>query len=283
MNPAQRRKKPLNLASALLFVFMLIVSVAVLAPVAVVANTSLKTKKELYLGSPLELPKEWKFDNYAAAAQRLHMETTFLNTVLYTAVSVLILGFFSAATAWVIARNRGRFYKLTYLYFITGLLVPFQALFLPIYIVGFQLHLTNTVYGIILMYVATGLPFGVFLMTSFMSTVPLELEEAAKMDGCTVYRTFFQVVFPLLQPAVATLIILQAFGIWNDYLLASLYVSETRLKTLTVFLQQLFSSTSRDYNTAMAAIMISTLPVVALFVSLQKYFIKGLAAGAVKG
>jgi len=122
-----------------------------------------------------------------------------------------------------------------------------------------------------------------FAVTSFMTTVPLELEEAAKIDGCSVYRTFFQVVLPLLQPAVATLVILQAFGIWNDYLLASLYVSETRLKTLTVFLQQLFSSTSRDYNTAMAAIMISTVPIVVLFVFLQKYFIKGLAAGAVKG
>lgn len=266
-----------------LFALMVAVSLAILTPVAMVANTSFKTKKELYLGNPLDLPKEWKPDNYIAAADRLHMETTFVNTVLYTVVSVLVLGFLSAATAWVLARTRTPLSKFTYLYFITGLLVPFQALFLPIYIVGFQLHLTNTAFGIVLMYVATGLPFGVFLMTSFMSTVPLELEEAAKIDGCSVYRTFFQVVLPLLQPAVATLVILQAFGIWNDYLLASLYVSQTRLKTLTVFLQQLFSSTSRDYNTAMAAIMISTLPVVVLFVSLQRFFIKGLAAGAVKG
>jgi len=263
--------------------FLIVVSVAILMPVLVVANTSFKTKKELYVGSPLELPQSLRPDNYLAAYQRLHVETTFVNTVAYTAISVVILGFLSAAGAWVIARNRGRFYKVTYLYFITGLLIPFQALFLPIYIIGFQLHLTNTFYGIILMYVATGLPFGIFLMTSFMTTVPLDLEEAAKIDGCSVYRTFFQIVLPLLQPAVATLIILQAFGIWNDYLLASLYVSETRLKTLTVFMQQLFSTTSRDYNTAMAAIMISTLPIVALFVSLQKYFIKGLAAGAVKG
>jgi len=276
-------KKTGTLERWALHAFMVVVALAILTPVAMVVNTSFKTKKELYTANPLDLPQNWQLDNYTAAFQKLHMETTFVNTVLYTVVSVLILGFLSAASAWVIARNRGRFYKATYLYFITGLLVPFQALFLPIYIIGFQLHLTNTAYGIVLMYVATGLPFGVFLMTSFMTTVPLELEEAAKMDGCSVYRTFFQVVLPLLQPAVATLVILQAFGIWNDYLLASLYVSETRLKTLTVFLQQLFSSTARDYGTAMAAIVISTLPIVALFVSLQKYFIKGLAAGAVKG
>jgi len=276
-------KRRFSWGRAGLFAAMVVVALAVLTPIAMVANTSFKTKKELYVGNPLALPQEGKLDNYLAAGQRLHMETTFVNTVLYTVVSVLVLGFLSAASAWVIARNRSRFYRFTYLYFVVGLLVPFQALFLPIYIIGFQLHLTNTAYGIVLMYVATGLPFGIFLMTSFMTTVPLELEEAAKIDGCSVYRTFFQVVFPLLQPAVATLIILQAFGIWNDYLLASLYVSETRLKTLTVFLQQLFSSTSRDYNTAMAAIVVSTTPIVVLFVFLQKYFIKGLAAGAVKG
>jgi raffinose/stachyose/melibiose transport system permease protein len=276
-------KRRFSWGRAGLFAAMVVVALAVLTPIAMVANTSFKTKKELYVGNPLALPQEGKLDNYLAAGQRLHMETTFVNTVLYTVVSVVVLGFLSAASAWVIARNRSRFYRFTYLYFVVGLLVPFQALFLPIYIIGFQLHLTNTAYGIVLMYVATGLPFGIFLMTSFMTTVPLELEEAAKIDGCSVYRTFFQVVFPLLQPAVATLIILQAFGIWNDYLLASLYVSETRLKTLTVFLQQLFSSTSRDYNTAMAAIVVSTTPIVVLFVFLQKYFIKGLAAGAVKG
>jgi raffinose/stachyose/melibiose transport system permease protein len=267
----------------ILFVVMLVVAAVVLTPVAMVVNTSFKTKKELYVGSPMDLPHSFNLDNYAAATERLHLETTFTNTVLYTTSSVVILCLLSAGSAWVIARAASRWGKWTYLYFIIGLLVPFQALFLPIYIIGFKLQLTNTPWGIVLMYVATGLPFGVFLMTSFMSTVPVELEEAALMDGSSVFRTFFRIVLPLLQPAIATLVILQAFNIWNDYLLASLYVSESRLKTLTVFMQQLFSSTSRDYNTAMAAIVISTAPIVVLFVFLQRYFIKGLAAGAVKG
>lgn len=164
-----------------------------------------------------------------------------------------------------------------------GILIPYQALFLPIYIIGFNLHLTNTRYGIIFMYVATGISFGVFLMNSFMSTVPLELEEAARIDGCSVYRTYFSVVLPLLRPAMATLVIMQAFQIWNDYLLASLYVSKNDLKTLTVSIQSLFSAQSNDYTTAMAAIVISVLPIVILFLALQKYFIKGMTVGAVKG
>ena len=120
-------------------------------------------------------------------------------------------------------------------------------------------------------------------MNSFMSTVPLELEEAARIDGCSVYRTYFSVVLPLLRPAMATLVIMQAFQIWNDYLLASLYVSKNDLKTLTVSIQSLFSAQSNDYTTAMAAIVISVLPIVILFLALQKYFIKGMTVGAVKG
>ena len=178
---------------------------------------------------------------------------------------------------------RSKFFKFCYVYFIVGILIPYQALFLPIYIIGFNLHLTNTRYGIIFMYVATGISFGVFLMNSFMSTVPLELEEAARIDGCSVYRTYFSVVLPLLRPAMATLVIMQAFQIWNDYLLASLYVSKNDLKTLTVSIQSLFSAQSNDYTTAMAAIVISVLPIVILFLALQKYFIKGMTVGAVKG
>lgn len=137
-------------------------------------------------------------------------------------------------TAWAIARCKQKFFKFCYVYFIVGILIPYQALFLPIYIIGYNLNLTNTRIGIILMYVATGISFGVFLMNSFMSTVPIELEEAARIDGCSILRTYFSVVLPLLKPA-------------------------------------------------MAAIVISVLPIAILFIALQKYFIKGMTVGAVKG
>jgi raffinose/stachyose/melibiose transport system permease protein len=264
-------------------VFMVIIAAAILLPVFTVVNFSLKTKKELYVDNPLDLPHALYLDNYENALDRLKVGTTFVNTFLYTALSVFFLALLSGAAAWAIARNRGRFFRFTYLYFLLGILIPFQALFLPIYIVGSRLHLTNTFYGIIMMYVATGLSFSIFLMTSFMSQVPVELEEAAQMDGASIYRTYFRVVLPLLTPAIATLVILQAFAIWNDYLLASLFVSSSRLKTLNVLFQQLFSTTSSNYSTAMAGVVISVVPISVLFVALQRYFIKGLAAGAVKG
>jgi raffinose/stachyose/melibiose transport system permease protein len=264
-------------------VIMSVLAVLFIAPLLMIINYSFKTKKELYLTSPLSLPSSFQLDNYKKAFDKLDLATTFTNTFLYTAVSVLILALLCGTTAWAIARCRARFFKFCYIYFIVGILIPYQALFLPIYIIGYRLNLTNTRYGIIFMYVATGISFGVFLMNSFMSTVPIELEEAARIDGCSVFRTYFTVVMPLLKPAMATLIIMQAFQIWNDYLLASLYVSKKDLKTLTVAIQSLFSAQTSDYTTAMAAIVISVLPIAILFMSLQKYFIKGMTVGAVKG
>ena len=264
-------------------IIMTLAAVLFIAPLFIILNYSFKGKRELYLSSPLALPESLNFDNYAAAFKKLDLGTTFVNTLFYTVTSVLILALLCGMTAWAIARCSRKFFKFAYIYFIVGILIPYQALFLPIYMIGFRLNLTNTRHGIIFMYVATGVSFGVFLMNSFMSTVPLELEEAARIDGCSVFRTYFSVVLPLLKPAMATLVIMQSFQIWNDYLLASLYVSKKQLKTLTVAIQSLFSAQSSDYTTAMAAIVISVLPIAVLFLSLQKYFIKGMTVGAVKG
>lgn len=264
-------------------IIMTVLAVIFLAPLFIIVNYSFKTKKELYLGSPLSLPQSLNLENYQKAFDKLNLKMTFFNTFFYTAVSVLILALLCGMTAWAIARCKRKFFKFAYVYFIVGILIPYQALFLPIYTIGYRMNLTNTRYGIILMYVATGISFGVFMMTSFMSTVPVELEESARIDGCSIFKTYFTIVMPLLKPAMATLIIMQSFQIWNDYLLASLYVSKKQLKTLTVSIQSLFSAQSSDYTTAMAAIVISVLPIAILFMSLQKYFIKGMTVGAVKG
>lgn len=270
-------------ANFIVQILMTIVALVYIFPLVIIVMYSFKTKKELYLNSPLSLPQSLNLENYFKAFDKLNMQATFINTLFYTGVSVVILAILCGVTAWAIARCRHKFFKFCYVYFIIGILIPCQALFLPIYTIGYKLNLTNTRYGIIFMYVATGISFGVFLMTSFMSTVPLELEESARIDGCSIYRTYFKIVLPLLKPAMATLIIMEAFQIWNDYLLASLYVSKKQLKTLTVAISSLFSAQSSDYTTAMAAIVISVLPVSILFIALQKYFVKGMTVGAVKG
>lgn len=271
-------------ASTLLIqVIVLAAALFFIAPLFIVVNYSFKTKRELYTGNPLALPQALSWENYAAAFERLNLSVTFLNTVFYTVASVVILALVCGSAAWAIARCKNRFFKFAYYYFILGIMIPAQALFLPIYIVGFRTGLVNTRSGVILMFIATNISFGVFLMTSFMSTIPIELEEAARIDGCSVFRTYFLIVFPLLKPAMATLVIMQSFQIWNDYLMSSLYVSNTKLRTMSVAIQSLFSQQTSDYSTAFAAIVLSALPVIVLFVTLQKYFIKGMTVGAVKG
>mgnify|MGYP002625952780 CR=1 FL=1 len=260
-----------------------IIALLWILPLFIIVNYSFKTKKELYINNPLSLAKSFNLDNYVNAFGRLNLVVTFCNTALYTVCSVLLLAVLSSAAAWAISRNRGRLFRFAYVYFIVGILIPAQALFLPIYVIGYKLSLVNTRIGIILMFVATNLSFGVFLMTSFMTTVPMELEEAARIDGYSLYQIYFFIVVPLLKPAMATLVILQSFQIWNDYLMSSLYVSSNSLKTITVAIQSLFSQQASDYTTAFAAITISVLPIAVLFLSLQKYFVKGLTVGAVKG
>lgn len=282
-NQEEVLSQPYTKSTLIVQIFMTVVALIFIAPLLIIVNYSFKTKKELYLDSPLALPSSFNMDNYKQAFDKLDLVTTYTNTLIYTAISVLILALLCGTTAWAIARCKAKFFNFCYIYFIIGILIPYQALFLPIYIIGYKMNLTNTRFGIIFMYIATGISFGVFLMTSFMSTVPLELEEAARIDGCSVFRTYFSIVMPLLKPAMATLVIMQSFQIWNDYLLASLYVSKNSLKTLTVAIQSLFSAQSSDYTTAMAAIVISVLPIAILFISLQKYFIKGMTVGAVKG
>ena len=278
-----RERKRYTGATLITQILVLLAALLFLAPLLIILNFSFKTKKELYVGNPLALPQSLNLTNYSNAFQKLNLSVTFLNTALYTLVSVLILALLCGAAAWAIARNKGRFYQFAYLYFIIGILIPAQALFLPIYIVGYRTGLVNTRVGVILMFIATNISFGVFLMTSFMTTVPVELEEAARIDGCSIYRTYFTIVMPLLKPAMATLVIMQSFQIWNDYLMSSLYVSTNKLKTLTVAIQSLFSQQSSDYSTAFAAIVLSVLPIAILFICLQKYFIKGMTVGAVKG
>lgn len=281
--PITAERKKYTAGTLVTQLMVMIAAVFFASPLFIVLSYSFKTKKEIYTGNPLSLPEALNFENYATAFKKLNLTTTMLNTLVYTAVSVVILSLVCGAAAWAIARNRKKFYKFAYFFFIIGLLIPAQALFLPIYTVGFHTGMVNTRLGVIFMFIATNISFGIFLMNSFMTTIPIELEEAAKIDGCSIIGTYFRIVLPLLKPAIATLIIMQSFQIWNDYLMSSLFVSTNDLKTVTVAIQALFSQQTSDYTTAFAAIVISVLPVCILFIVLQKYFIKGMTVGAVKG
>ncbi len=260
-----------------------VVCVLFLFPILMIINFSFKTKKELYLGSPLSLPAAFNLENYANAVNKLNLGTAFLNSFLYTAVSVVIMALLCTVTAWAIARGRSKLFRGLLVYFVIGYLVPSQALMMPIYRIWNSMGMTNSRVGLILLYISTGMSFGIFMQTNFMSTIPVELEEAARIDGCNVYQTFYKIVLPLVRPSFATIIVVQSFSIWNDFLLTSLMISREKLRTVTLALKLLFSQNDKDYATAMAGIILSAIPIIIVFLAMQKQLIKGMTAGAVKG
>lgn len=264
-------------------VFAALLAAVFVFPILMIINFSFKTKQELYMDSPLSFPGAFRFDNFENAVVKLHLDTAFMNSLFYTVVSVLVMALLCTITAWAIARGKKKFFRFALVYFVIGILVPAQALMLPIYQIWNFLGLINTRLGLILLYIATGMSFGIFLQTNFMSTVPVELEEAARIDGCNVYQTFFVIVLPLVRSSFATMVIIQAFNIWNDFMLTSLMVSRENLRTVTLALKLLFSDFAKDYSTAMAGIILSSIPIIILFLCMQKQFIKGMTVGAVKG
>ena len=261
----------------------LLVAVFFVFPLVIILNNSFKTTPELVLNFPLSMPGSLNFENYTNAWNKLQLGSAFLNSLIYTGVSVVLIAVICSITAWAIARGQSKFFSACRVYFIIGILIPAQALVLPIYLLWNSMGLINSRPGLIALYVSTGLSFGIFLQTNFMKTVPIDIEEAARIDGCNVYQTFFKVVMPLLKAPMATLIITQSFSIWNDYMLANLMIQSKAKRTVIIAMKTLFSTTKNDYATAMAAIILSATPIIVLFVALQKQFIKGMTIGAVKG
>ena len=261
----------------------LVVSLFFIFPILMIINNAFKTKQELILNPPLSLPGSFNLDNFHTAWKKLELGTAFANSFMYTAISVLLIAMLCTITAWAIARGGMRLFKAARIYFLIGILIPAQALCLPIYLLWNSMGLINSRVGLIALYVSTGFSFGIFLQTNFMKTVPIDIEEAAVIDGCNVYQTFFRVVMPLLKAPMATLIIVQSFTIWNDFMLTNLVVQSKSMRTVILAMKTLFSTSENDYSSAMAAIILSATPVIVLFVALQKQFIKGMTIGAVKG
>lgn len=280
---AKAERKPYTWSDFGMQVIVFLVAVFFIFPLLIILNNSFKTTPELVLNFPLSMPESLNLTNYTTAWNKLELGSAFLNSLIYTGVSVVLIAVLCSITAWAIARGQSRFFSFCRVYFIIGILIPAQALVLPIYLLWNSMGLINSRPGLIALYVSTGLSFGIFLQTNFMKTVPIDIEEAARIDGCNVYQTFFKVVMPLLKAPMATLIITQSFSIWNDYMLANLMIQSKAKRTVIIAMKTLFSTTKNDYATAMAAIILSATPIIILFVALQKQFIKGMTIGAVKG
>ena len=270
--------------NAVLLALLIFFAAAFVFPVAVVLINSFKAKFSIST-APFALPLGTDFvglSNYIEGIKSTGFVSAFAWSLFITVFSIAAILIFTSMCAWYIVRVKSKFTSLLYYALVFSMIVPFQMVMFTMSKVANVLRLDNP-FGIILIYLGFGAGLSVFMFTGFIKTVPLGIEEAATIDGCTPFQTYWQVVFPILKPTAITVAILNTMWIWNDYLLPYLVIGSD-YKTIPIAVQYLKGGYgSVDMGAMMAMLVLSIIPVVVFYLFGQKYIIKGVAAGAVKG
>ncbi len=272
-----------TLQKALLYLAIIVFCVIVISPLVIVFSSSLRTPENQT--SPLNLFIEFSGASYFRAFSNMNYLMELLNSIMTTAGSVLVIVVIATMAAYPIGRIKTKLAKFLYYFFISGLIVPSQMVIVPIAQTISRLGIPNNRFTPMLMFITCSLPFSVFLFAGFMKSVPVEIEEAAYIDGATLPRRFSTVVFPLLQPAVVSCVITQGLWIWNDYFYPMVFVSKKAQYSLPVGMLQFLGDKENpaQWNVLFAACVLCALPLIVAFLLLQKQFVNGIAAGAVKG
>lgn len=244
---------------------------------------SLKDNNEIFGGNIVGLPRHWRFGNYKTALFGANVLQYLGNSVFVTAVTIFLTVLFSATAAYAIKRMRWKRSSLFMSIILMGMMIPIHAALLPLFIVLSRMHILNSYLALIIPYVAFGLPMAVYLFTSFFASIPAEMEEAAAIDGCGIYRIFFRIVFPLVRPAIATVSIFTFIATWNELMFAVTFVNKQQYKTLTVGIMSMVGAYTTKWGEIGAGLMIATLPTVLIYLLLSNQVQNSLVAGAVKG
>jgi raffinose/stachyose/melibiose transport system permease protein len=267
-----------------LFAFLLILAILYLAPILIVLMNSFKGRFFIS-DTPFALPNSQTFvgiQNYFSGIAKTGFIQAFWYSLFITVFSVATIILFTSMTAWAITRVKSKISSLFYYLLVFSMIVPFQMVMFTMSKMANILHLDNPV-GIIVIYLGFGAGLSVFIFSGFIKSIPIEVEEAATIDGCTPIQTFFLVVFPILKPIYITVSILNTMWIWNDYLLPYLVIG-SNYKTIPIAVQYLQGGYgSRDMGAMMAMLVLAIVPIVIFYLTSQKYIIEGVVAGAVKG
>lgn len=279
-------KKSIRPADIPLYAILVFLTVVFLGPIFFIVFNSFKSKFAIS-SDPFSIPvgEMWAgFENYAVGLMREGFLWAVIWSFTITILSVIAIVFFSALTAYYITRVKTWWTSTLYYLFVFSMVIPFQMVMFPTVKIADTLHLTNPV-GIAVLYMGFGAGLSVFMFAGFVKSIPLEIEEAAMIDGCNPVQTYFRVVMPMLKPTAITVAILNAMWVWNDYLLPYLVIGlSTKYKTIPVVVQTFVGSNgNRDLGAMMAMLVLAIVPIVIFYISAQKYIIEGVAAGAVKG
>ena len=263
--------------------YVLIISLLALfmVPFYLMVINSFKTTQQ-FVESPFQLPASIDFKNYVAAFAKMNFVKAFTNSLLIMVLSVTLIIFSSSMASYFMVRNKWNSTRILFAIFVASMIVPFQAVMIPLVSIYGRLQLMNSKWVLMFMYMGFGQAFAIFIFHGFIKNIPLEMEEAAMIDGCNRMQSFFKIVFPLLKPVIITVLILDVLWIWNDYLLPSLVLLSPSERTLPLSTYNFFTSYSVDFAPLMAGIVLTILPVLIVYLFCQKQIVKGVVQGAIK-
>ncbi len=275
-----------KVANALAMAGLIIIFIAYMFPFLMVVINSLKQKRDI-IKSPfswLYTIKGLSFDNFIKAFTQMDFLNAFKNSLIVTVSATVLVTLLAAMLAYYIVRHNNGISKLTFALMVASMIIPFQAIMIPLVsIYGGTLNILNHRLTLIFMHTGFSMAMSVFMFHGFIKgNVPIALEEAAYIDGCTHSQTFFKIVLPLLKPIISTMVILNSLAFWNDFLLPSLVLTDKELLTLPLSTYSFYGTYSADYGTIMAGLLLCVIPILVLYVILQKQIIGGVVAGAVK-
>lgn len=267
-----------------IFITLLLIIIGLFTsfPLILAFINSFKSNGEL-LSNVLSLPSKLYFDNYVRSLEKMSYFRSLGNTVFLAVLAVFFMALFSSLAGWKMCRTKTRLSKFLFAMFVFSMLIPFSSIMIPLYKVVLALGIKNSLVGLALIYAGLGESMAIFIYYGFVKGIPIEMEEAAAIDGCNSLQTFFLVVFPMLKATTATVCITNMLWVWNDFLLPLIIISDNKKYTLLLSTNTLFGQYSSDWTAILSALILAALPAILLYVIFQKNIMKGIADGAVKG
>lgn len=277
--PSNAKVTPVSIVTLVITILLALLFVY---PVYFAIISAFKSNGDI-LKAPLAFPTSLYLQNFKDLFAKTDFFTAIWHTVFLTVVSEVLIILVVPISAYAIERHKSRATQLVYVYFTAGMMIPFHLYMFPLFRELRVFGLYGTLAGPVICYIAGSVAFGSLLYSSFLKGVPIDIEEAAKIDGCTEFQAFWRVVFPLLGPCTASLVVLNGLSIWNDFLLPYLVLPSDQAKTITVAVYSFVGQYTARWDIVFAGTLISLVPALIIYVSLQKYFVKGIMSGAAKG
>ncbi|MFK9091000.1 carbohydrate ABC transporter permease [Bacillus salipaludis] len=262
-------------------IFAILLGLVFLVPFYYLIANSLKPFAEI-LTNTSALPKVLMLDNYVNAFEKLDYLKVFTNSLIITVVSNVVLVIFCSMAAYMLVRTKKKISNIIFMTFVAAMIIPFQSIMIPLIKTAGNLGMLNSIWGLVIMYLGFGSGMTIFLYHGFVKGIPIELEEAAIIDGCSRFGVFWRIVFPLLKPITVTIVILNSLWIWNDYLLPSLVLQDPGLRTIPLATFFFFGQYTKQWDLALAALVLGIIPLLIFFFSMQKHIIKGITSGSIK-